>query len=254
MVKVGIIDDELHSIKSLTLDLQHLFPDFELVFKTTKPLEGLKLLAENKIDLLFLDVEMPGLSGLELLTQLEVIDFDVIFVTAYSHYAVEAFKAQAIHYLLKPIGEDDLKDALDNWLLKRAKQDGTEEIEALLDAFKKGGILHNKIALPISDGLEFVEVSKIMYCQSQSNYTTIFFEDNRELLISKTLKEVGVALQEFYFLRPSQSYLVNPNYMRKYVRNDGGFIVMVDDKKIPVSSKNKVLIVNIFKAVERKSQ
>ena len=175
MVKVGIIDDELHSIKSLTLDIEQLFPDFELVFKTTKPLEGLKLLQQHKIDLLFLDVEMPGLNGLELLTRLDEIKFDVIFVTAYSQYAVDAFKAQAIHYLLKPIDETELKDAVDNWLLKKAKQEGTEEIEALLDAFKKGGILQNKIALPISDGLEFVEVDKIMYCQSQSNYTTIFF-------------------------------------------------------------------------------
>ncbi len=248
---IAIIDDELHCVESLLLDIRQLFPEFTVVYKGTKPGLAVEALKKIKVDLLFLDVEMPELNGFDLLNQFDPLPFDVIFTTAYSQYAISAFKAQAINYLLKPVDENELKEAVTTWLEKRNARDSAEEIEMLLSELKKEGILTNKIAVPVADGLEFLEVRKIMYCQSQSNYVFIYMENGRRILISKTLKEVEMILKKYFFIRPSQSFLVNPNYMQKYSRSDGGYLIMGNDFQIPVSNSKKDLISGIFKAVEK---
>lgn len=251
-MKVAIIDDELHCIKSLELHLKSLFPDCDIVYKTTKPKEAYDNLRNLKIDILFLDVEMPGINGFELLEQFNDLPFNVIFTTAYSQYAVQAFKAKAINYLLKPIDESELKEAIDSWLLKSSKKKNSDEINELLAHLKKEGLLESKIAIPVIDGYEFLDVNDILYCKSQNNYTYIYLKDGENILISKTLKTVEKALDNFYFIRTHQSYLVNPNFIKKYVRTDGGYLIMSDNKQIPVSSSKRELIVNIFEAVKRK--
>src|SRR5690554_2248979 len=249
-MKIAIIDDEVHCIKSLELHLNKLFPDSEIVYKTTKPKEAIEPLLNLKIDLLFLDVEMPGINGFELLEQFEELTFNVIFATAYSQYAIQAFKAQAINYLLKPIDENELKEAVLNWKEKYNQKKGSEEINRLLTHLKKEGLLESKIAVPISEGFEFLDIKEILYCQSQNNYTYIFLESGEKVLISKTLKMVEKALERFYFLRTHQSFLVNPNFMKKYIRSDGGYLVMSDNKHIPVSNSKKELITSVFEAIK----
>lgn len=249
-MKIAIIDDEMHCIKSLELHLNSLFPDSEIVYKTTKPKEAIGPLLSLKIDLLFLDVEMPGINGFELLEQFEELPFNVIFATAYSQYAIQAFKAQAINYLLKPIDENELKEAVSNWKEKYNQEKGSEEINRLLTHLKKEGLLESKIAVPISEGFEFLDVKEILYCQSQNNYTYIYLESGEKVLISKTLKMVEKALERFYFLRTHQSFLINPNFMKKYIRSDGGYLVMSDKKQIPVSNSKKELITSVFEAIK----
>lgn len=251
-MKIGIIDDELHCIKTLEYDLRMLFPDFHLVFHSTKPKIGLQYLKENHIDLLFLDIEMPGMTGLELLQELNDLSFDVIFTTGHREYALAAFKARAINYLLKPVDKDELKEAVDRWKATKSPNKSRDEISVLLDQLKKEGVLMHKIAVPVQDGMEFLEVNQIKYCQSQSNYVDIFLACGKTLLISKTLKEVESALEEYHFLRPNRSFLVNPNYMQKYVRNDGGYIIMDDNQRISVSPAKKELVLKFFTAVERR--
>lgn len=251
-MKVAIIDDELHCIKSLELHLKSLFPDCAIVYKTTKPKEAFENLRTVDIDILFLDVEMPGMNGFELLEQFNELPFNVIFTTAYSQYAVQAFKAKAINYLLKPIDENELKEAIDSWLNELSKKKNSKEINELLTHLKKEGLLESKIAIPVIDGYEFLDVNDILYCQSQNNYTYIYLKDGENILISKTLKTVEKALDNFYFIRTHQSYLVNPNFIKKYMRTDGGYLIMSDNKQIPVSSSKRELIVNIFEAVKRK--
>lgn len=251
-MKVAIIDDELHCIKSLELHLKSLFPHCKIVYTTTKPKEAFDNLRKIETDILFLDVEMPGINGFELLEQFNDLPFNVIFTTAYSQYAVQAFKAKAINYLLKPIDESELKDAVESWQSKISKKKNTEEINQLLAHLKKEGLLESKIAIPVIDGYEFLDVNDILYCQSQNNYTYIYLKNGENILISKTLKTVEESLNQFYFIRTHQSYLVNPNFIKKYVRTDGGYLVMSDDKQIPVSSSKRELIVNIFEAVKRK--
>ena len=234
-MRIAIIDDELHCVK------------------TTKPKEAIGVLANLKIDILFLDVEMPSINGFELLEQFKSLPFSIIFTTAYSQYAVQAFKAQAINYLLKPIDEDELKEAIDAWQTNNNKDKNSEEINRLLKHLKKEGLLESKITIPISDGYEFVDVKEILYCQSQNNYTYIFLQNGEKVLISKTLKSVEQTLKRFYFLRTHQSYLVNPNFMKKFMRSEGGYLIMSDNKQIPVSIAKRDLIIGIFEAISNES-
>ena len=265
-MRIAIIDDELHCVKSLELHINSLFPKSEIVYKTTKPKEAIGVLANLKIDILFLDVEMPSINGFELLEQFKSLPFSIIFTTAYSQYAVQAFKAQAINYLLKPIDEDELKEAIDAWqtnynkdknslntFIAFLKTENSEEINRLLKHLKKEGLLESKITIPISDGYEFVDVKEILYCQSQNNYTYIFLQNGEKVLISKTLKSVEQTLKRFYFLRTHQSYLVNPNFMKKFMRSEGGYLIMSDNKQIPVSIAKRDLIIGIFEAISNES-
>ena len=242
-------------MESLVFHLQNLFPEISVVYKSNDPQEALTRLPEINPDILFLDVEMPVMTGFELLEQMGNRTFDVIFTTAYSKYAVQAFKAKAVNYLLKPIDEQELKVAIDEWKDSREKnaKNSSQKIDGLLDYLKKEGILKNKIALPVADGIEFVEVNDIMYCVSQSNYTTFHMADGNKLLLSKTIKEIEKLLSKFFFIRVHRSFLINPNYMKKYFHSEGGFILMQDDASIPVSNQHKKTIKGMFDAMSGSS-
>ena len=252
-MKVAIIDDEVHCVEGLVLHLKNKFPETEIVYKGTKPEDALLTLPNARPELLFLDVEMPGMNGFELLDQLPKDSFDVIFTTAYSQYAAQAFKAKAVNYLLKPIDENEFETAILQWKEEREKKKNlsSERINELLTYMKREGILKNKIAVPVSEGYEFIETNDILYCQSQNNYTLLFTVDNRKLVLSKTLKEFEKLLDKYFFIRIHKSYLINPNYMQKYYRNDGGYLVMQDGKSIPVSKSKKDLITNLFDAITK---
>lgn len=249
-MKIAILDDELHCVESLVHHINSLFQEMPIVYKSTKPLEAVETLHRMEIDLLFLDVEMPLMNGFDFLERFDHLPFDVIFTTAYSRYAVKAFQAQAINYLLKPIDEDELKRAINQCIEKRnVSDDSSLEITRLLEHLKKGDILKSKIAIPTTDGLEFIEITTIIYCQSQSNYTTIFTDDGQSMVISRTLKEVEKSLEKFLFVRVHQSFLVNPNYMKKYSRNDGGYLIMTNNQRIPISHSKRNTIVDVFESL-----
>lgn len=252
-MRVAIIDDEVHCVEGLILHLKSKFPETEIVFKGTKPEEALVALPKANPDLLFLDVEMPGMNGFELLDQLAAENFDVIFTTAYSQYAARAFKAKAVDYLLKPIDENEFLEAVQHWKEERQnkKNLSSERVEELLTYLKREGILKNKIAVPVSEGYEFIETNDILYCQSQNNYTLLFMVNDRKLVLSKTLKEFEKLLEKYFFIRIHKSFLINPNYMKKYYRNDGGYLVMQDGKSIPVSKSKKELITTLFDAITK---
>ncbi|RAV29557.1 LytR/AlgR family response regulator transcription factor [Sinomicrobium soli] len=251
-MRIAILDDELHCVESLVLHIRSLFPELPIVYKSTKATEALEALQRLDIDLLFLDVEMPQMNGFDFLEQFDELTFDVIFTTAYSQYAVKAFRAQAVNYLLKPVDEDELRDAISQCMEKQnTPGDPSQEIARLLKHLKDGEVLKNKIAIPTAEGLEFIEIPSIVYCQSQSNYTTIYTDDGRSLVISRTLKEVEKSLKKFLFARVHQSYLVNPNYMEKYSRNDGGYLVMTNKKRIPISNSKRNVIIDIFESLRR---
>lgn len=252
-MKVAIVDDEIHCVEGLVLHLRNKFPDINIVYKGTRPEEALQFLPAAGPDLLFLDVEMPGMNGFELLDQFTTPPFDVIFTTAYSQYAARAFKAKAVNYLLKPIDETELEEAVLEWKEERDLKSRlpSEKIKDLLIHMKREGFLKNKIAVPVSEGFEFIETNEILYCQSQNNYTLLFTTDERKLMLSKTLKEFEKLLEKYFFIRIHKSYLINPNYMKKYYRNDGGYLVMQNGKAIPVSKSKKDLITNLFDAISK---
>lgn len=252
-MNIAIIDDEVHCIESLVIHLKELFPKANVVYKTNKVQEAVEKLKELPIDLLFLDIEMPGINGFQLLDAIPDREFDTIFTTAYSEYALKAFKAKAVSYLLKPIDETELKEAVENWkeMKKSTINTQNQNIDEVLDHLKKEGFMKSKISVPISDGYEFIEVNDIIYCNSQSNYTYLHLTDGSKVLVSKTLKEVESALANFFFIRVHQSYLINPNYMKRFSRNDGGYIIMENKESIPVSNSKRNLIVNLFDSVKK---
>ncbi len=253
-MKVAIIDDEIHCIESLALDLSSIDSDIKVVYKCNQPMEALEKLSKLDIDILFLDVEMPGINGFELLEQLQSFSFDIVFTTAYSQYAVQAFKLKAFNYLLKPVDVLELKEVLQQWKIRKENMEhaaSEEVVRQLLDQMKKEGMLKSKIAVPIADGYEFLETSQILFCQSENNYTNIYLVNGTKLLISKTLKEVEKTLEKYLFIRIHQSYLINPNYMKKYHRKDGGYVMMDNNHRIPVSHHKKELLTGLFEAVSR---
>lgn len=251
-MKVAIIDDEIHSINSLIWRIQNLFPDFEIIFHSTKPREALKLLSSHEIDLLFLDIEMPGINGFELLESLgSRLSFDVIFTTAYSHYAIKAIRTQAINYLLKPIDEEELIEAVTNWKEQYNSSIINDKVNKLLENLKKDGLLENKVAVPILEGFEFIDVKSIVFCQSENNYTTLAFDSGKTMLISQTLKEFEKVLDQYHFIRVHQSFLINPKFLQRYIRKDGGYVIMSGGRQIPVSPSKKELITKVFETVRR---
>ncbi len=255
-MNIAIIDDETHCIESLAIHIHELFPEMEIVYKTSWVKEAAVRLPNLDIDLLFLDIEMPGMNGFELLRQIPDRHFDVIFTTAYSQYALDAFKAKAIDYLLKPIDEEELREVVSVWEKdkKTVRYGGNDrELGDLLDHLEKKGFLKNKIAVPVSEGYEFIQVDDIMYCKSQSNYTTFFLRDNSEIIVSKTIKDVERVLDRFFFMRVHQSYLINPNFMKKYYRNDGGYLEMLDKTCIPVSKARRAIIINLFNTLGKQA-
>ena len=240
MIKAVIIDDERDSIDTLKWKLENYCPDVSLVASFEKPEEGVSYLKNSPPDLLFLDIEMPMLTGFDVLEELgRDIPFDIIFITAYDNFGIQAVKFSALDYLLKPVQNKELKDAIDKHLKKTKTKIPSEQIEVLLNnvqAERKGK--KGKIALASKESIEFVDPNDIVGCEANSNYTTIYLVDGRKRVISKTLKDFEDMLTPFDFFRPHNSYLINLARVKEFIRGDGGYIIMENKMKVPVS-KNK---------------
>ncbi|WAC14950.1 LytR/AlgR family response regulator transcription factor [Dyadobacter pollutisoli] len=246
-----LIDDEIHCTESLQLLLEVASPQIKVVAKFNDGAAALEYLRKHRVDLVFLDIEMPEISGFEILNRLEQLLFDVIFVTAYDQYAIKAFTYSAISYLLKPVDADDLKETLHRWQQKKNKVLAQDQLGLMHDLMTSITKPKTKVALPTSDGLEFLEIQYIVRCESESNYTRLFCKDKSKHLICRTLKEVEKVLHENGFIRVHHSHLVNPRFIKKFLRHDGGFIVMEDGTQISVSRTKKDRLFDLFNNVER---
>ena len=240
MIKAVIIDDEQHSIDTLKWKLENYCPDVEVLASFDSPAEGITYLKGNPPNLLFLDIEMPMLNGFDVLEELgRDLPFDIIFITAYDNFGIQAVKFSALDYLLKPVQNRELKEAIDKHLKRAMQKIPSEQIEVLLNnvhAEKKGKV--GKIALASKESIEFVDPHQIVCCEANSNYTTIYLAEGRKKVISKTLKEFEDMLSLYNFFRPHNSFLVNLRRVNEFIRGDGGYLVMENKMKIPVS-KNK---------------
>jgi two-component system, LytTR family, response regulator len=241
MIKAVIIDDEQHSIDTLKWKLENYCPDVTLQAAFDNPAEGIKYLKSSPPDLLFLDIEMPLLNGFDVLEELgRDISFDIIFTTAYDNFGIQAVKFSALDYLLKPVQNKELKDAIDKHMKKAQHRVPQGQIDILLsniDAEKKGKL--GKIALASKESIEFVDAQEIICCEANSNYTNVFMDEGRKRVISRTLKEFEEMLTPYQFFRPHNSYLINLRRVREFVRGDGGFLVMENKMKIPVSKSRR---------------
>jgi two-component system LytT family response regulator len=246
-----LIDDEIHCTESLQLLLNKAVPEVKVAAKFNNAAEAITYLRSHTVDFVLLDIEMPEMSGFEMLNAWEQLPFDVIFVTAYDQYAIKAFTYSAISYLLKPVDEDDLKSTVKRWQEKKSKILVQNQLSIMQQMLNGDRSLKTKVALPTFEGLEFLEIQNITRCESEGNYTWLFCADGSKRLICRTLKEVEKVLSENGFIRVHQSHLVNPRFIRKFVRQDGGFIVMDDGHEVSVSRTKKDRLFEFFSHVER---
>jgi two-component system LytT family response regulator len=243
-IRVAIIDDETHCIKTLRYQLEQKFTDINIVFVTTDPSEAKALVAEWKPDLLFLDIEMPEMNGLQFLSQFGEIPFKVIFTTAYDHYAIKAIRLNALDYLLKPVDRNELTLAIEKFRQERDRT--SKEQVAHLHLFREKKI-KDTIALSSAQGLHFVKLGEIMYMEGDNCYTHVMMKDGRKFLVSKTLANFDDLLTEDgSFFRAHKSFIINLHYIKQYIRGDGGEIKMSDDKSISLSRNKKEDFLRLF--------
>lgn len=245
MIKAILIDDEKHCRETLAIQLARYCPEVVILGTFSSAAEGLQAIAEHKPDVVFLDVEMPRMNGFEMLERLVDIPFDVIFTTGYDEYAIKAIRFSALDYLLKPIDKEELKKAVDK-VQKRDQHNLTEQLQVLLGKLDNKPKILQKIALPTLEGFELVLLNDIVHCQSDSNYTHIMVKNTKKILVSRTLKEIEELLEGHTFLRVHHSHVVNLNEVVRYVRGEGGYVIMSDGTSINVSRSRKDALLKIF--------
>lgn len=238
MLTCIIVDDELKSRESLKILLEDFCTGIEVKALCQNVAEAMSAIKTYKPDVVFLDIQLQRETGFDLLVKTDPINFEVIFTTAYSEYAIKAFKFSAIDYLLKPIDIEDLKRAVEK-VEKRVGDSVSARIQQLMSNLKSSTGENYKLALPTSDGLIFVKVSEILYCEASSNYTEITQADGKKHVVSRTLKEYEDLLTDYDFFRIHNSYLINLNAVKKYIRGEGGQVIMMNDKALDVSKRRK---------------
>lgn len=240
MLKALIVDDESKAIQSLSWELSNFEESVEVINTFTSPEEAMGFIANNKIDCLFLDIEMPTMDGFQFLEKLPKKDFAVVITTAYDEYAIKALKNEAVDYLLKPIDTDDLEKTLEK--IKKhnkaiAEVDNTEKIEEILLTFNQK-FSNKKITITADGKLIFLEPAEIVFIESDGNYSSIFLNTGKKIVITKKLKEVNELLPEDHFFRIHNSYIVNLDKIKEFYKTDG-YVMLEGNHKIPVSRQKK---------------
>lgn len=242
MIRAIIIDDEHYCVEVLSTLLKKYCPEVTLVASCSSGEEGLKAIDAFQPDLVFLDVEMPRMNGFQLLESLPEINFDLVFTTSYDQYAIKAIRFSALDYLLKPIDREELQKAV-NKAGKRQSSSINQQLQLLLQKINQPATRVNKVAMPTMEGLQMINVADIISCASDSNYTILHLKDKQKLVVSRTLKEIEEILEEHSFVRVHHSYMVNLNEVTKYIRGEGGYLVMSDGSHIDVSRSRKDSVV-----------
>ncbi|GAA5041085.1 DNA-binding response regulator [Marivirga lumbricoides] len=238
MVRSIIVDDELKSRESLKILLTDFSEGVEVLALCETVNEALEAIAKYKPDVVFLDIQMRRETGFDLLKQLPKIDFEVVFTTAHSEYAIKAFQFSAIDYLLKPVDINDLNRAISK-VKNRNIGDFSQQLNHLLENLKPHHHQINKIAIPSHEGILFVKVEDVIYLEASSNYTQFYLKNGQKHLVSKSLKEYDQMLTDHNFYRIHHSYLININEVTKYVRGDGGYVILSNNVNLDVSKRKK---------------
>jgi two-component system LytT family response regulator len=242
-LKTIIVEDEQTSREILKNYLTKYCPTVEVLGEASNIDEAMVLIRNNDLDLIFLDVEMPYGSGFDLLDKFDKTDFEVVFVTAYNLYAIEALNNHASYYLLKPISIDELIKAVDYVAQIKIKENELQH--AIL--VPKISATNNKITIPTQNGFEVLEMKDIIYCKADDNYTELFLVNNQKKLVSKTLKYFEDILKESGFARIHKSFLVNVSYIVSYKKGKGGTLSLSNGKELSVSASKKAEFLSYFK-------
>lgn len=237
MVSVVIIDDELSAIESLVWELKHFNTDISVVAQFTNPEEAIDYLSINSPDCLFLDIQMPTMDGFQFLNKLSKRDFAVVITTAYNEYAIKALKHEAIDYLLKPIDSDDLQETIKKIKTHKSKQKSELNFELAFEQFNER-FNKKKVTINTDGKLIFIDADDILIVSGDGNYSTIELANNQKIVVTKKLKEVNSLLPQEHFFRIHNSYIINLNHLKEFIKSDG-YVVLTNNKKIPVARQRK---------------
>jgi two-component system LytT family response regulator len=233
-----LIDDELNSLQNLQNKLQKYCPAVKILATVQKPEEAISLVRQQKPDVLFLDIEMPKMNGFRLVEELGDFEGEIIFITAYNHFAIEAMRISAFDYLVKPVSIADLQNAITRLLQQKARHT-KERLNILKQSIAENKNQENKIAVPTNEGLEFIVIKSIIRIESSTNYSRLYLINKQSLLVTKLLKDFEELLTPYRFFRIHNSHLINMNYISKYIRGEGGHVVMENGDVVDVSRRKK---------------
>jgi two-component system LytT family response regulator len=246
MMKAIIIDDEQHCIDTLEMQLKKDCPDVTLIAKCRSGEEGIESIKSLQPDIVFLDIEMPVMTGFQMIEHLGGTSFALIFTTSFDQYAIKAIRFSALDYLLKPVDSKELVVAV-NKVKAQRKLPSAEQFDLLFSRLHHRVSDFNKTAIPTLDGYELLNNSQLLYCEADDNYTRFHMKDKKTIVATRMLKEVEEQLQEFSnFARVHHSFIVNMNEVSRYVRGEGGYLVMSDGSTVNVSRSRKDSLLKWF--------
>ena len=246
MIKTIIIDDEMHCLKTLGMLLNEYCANVQVLEKCNDAATGLRAIEMYKPDLVFLDIEMPQMNGFEMLERLPQINFAVIFTTGYDQYAIKAIHFSALDYLLKPVDPKELIDAVKK-VEEQRHLPMAEQFQMLLKKINGTNSGFNKIAIPTAEGFELIPSDQILYFEADDNYTHVFLKNRNKIIACRTLKKIEEQLQDYnFFVRVHNSYMVNLNEVVKYLRGEGGYLVMSNNASVNVSRSRKDALLKFF--------
>ncbi|MBR9922464.1 MAG: response regulator transcription factor [Bacteroidetes bacterium] len=239
-----LIDDMPRALKVLQSDLENLFPEMEILGTAQSVVEGAKFLRQQQPDILFLDILLGDGTGFDLLEIFPDLQSKVIFVTASDEFAIRAFRFSAIDYILKPIDPEQLKQAVER--AKAQLQQSSESLDLLKETIRKPDELPTRISLHTQEKIQVVEIESIIRCESDGNNTIFYLTTGQKIFVTKTLKQFEGLLQEHDFLRVHQSHLINVAQIKEFIRRDGGYLVMRNGDKIPVSVRKRAEVMKVL--------
>ncbi|MCB0548352.1 MAG: response regulator [Phaeodactylibacter sp.] len=247
IIRTVIVEDEKDSRDILQWLLQKCAPDVEVAAVCSSGLEALEQIPRLEPELVFLDIKMPFMDGFQLLEALPELDFNLVFTTAFDEFAIRAFEASALHYLLKPIQEEGLKEALKRVRKQRLQPGKSEQEQYKLLLAQAGGLRTGKlekIAFPAFDSMSVVNIRDVIYCQADSNYSDVYMREGDKLCVSRTLKALEDTLEPLGFMRVHHSYLVNLAEISSFHRKEGGSLIMSNGHEVKVSRSRKDDLLN----------
>lgn len=235
-----IIDDEVNAIKALRWEIENFVPELEIVETFGSATDALEYLKSNPApDLVFLDIEMPGMNGFEFIEQVPEHKFEIVFTTAYSEFALEAIKKEAVDYLLKPIDAEDLKTTLEKLKKRYAKRPAQDNLTQTMDAIKNLNSIESEIIKITFDGkINFMKPEEVIYLMSDGNYSKLYLQNGKEVLLTYKLKEMQAILPQKYFFRVHKSYIINIQKITSFYKNES-YLVLNKNINIPLARSRK---------------
>ena len=247
-IKTILVDDEPRGLTSLQKLLQMNCADVEIISCCSSALEAKEKIEQLKPHLIFLDIAMPEKNGFELLTEMPEINFEIIFVTAYNNYMTQAFHFSAVDYLLKPVDDDLLVEAVKRVVKRIEEKTGGQHIETFLHNIQhKAGSKKMKLCIPSLKGFQVVEIHDIVYCEASSNYTNFYFTNRASICASKPIHEYEDLLEDCNFVRIHKSFMVNLEHVKEYIRGEGGSVILSNGREVEVSRRKKDLLMTRMK-------